>query len=80
MALSSLLFHTVLDMPASTIRQEKKIKGIQTRKEKSKTVFVHKSHYHLSRKSNRINKIPRSDYTKVMIYKNSSQSHSIYQK
>ena len=80
MALSSLLFNTVLDIPANSIRQEKEIKGIQTRKRKSKTVFVHKSHYHLSRKSNKINKIPRSNYTKVLIYKNSSQSHSIYQK
>ena len=80
MALSSLLFNIVLDIPANVIRQEREIKGIQTRKGKSKTVFVHKSHYHLSRKSNRINKIPRSNYTKVMIYKNSSQSHSVYQK
>lgn len=44
-------------MLANVTRQEKKVKGIQIRKERKKTVFVHRYDF-LWRKSKRINKIP----------------------
>lgn len=63
--LSPLLFNTVLDVPGGTIRKEKAIKGIQTRKEKVKLslltgdMFLHAENLTDNNKTVRINKFSR---------------------
>ena len=59
--LSPLLFNIVLGLLASVIRQEKEIKGIQTRKEEAKLPLfvddsVHRKSYRLHQKTVQANK------------------------
>ena len=80
--LSALLFNVVLDFPATAIREEKEIKGIQIRKEVKLSLFADDMILCIENPKNSIRKLLEliSEFSKVVGYKINTQitCNSIY--
>ena len=75
--LSPLLFNIVLKVLATTIREEKEIKGIQIRKEEVKlSLFAHDMILYIENPKDSIRKLLEliSEFTKVVGYKINTQN------
>ena len=80
--LSALLFNVVLDFPATAIREEKEIKGIQIRKEVKLSLFADDMILYIENPEDSIRKLLEliSEFSKVAVYKINTQitCNSIY--
>ena len=75
-SLSSLLFNIVLEVPATAIRKEKEIRGIQIRKEEVKlSLFADDMILYIQNPKDSIRKLPEliSEFSKVAGYKINTQ-------